>query len=145
MSFTLQQRADALQATMDHFSPHAFAWGRWDCARMLAFYFEALGAPWPLERIGPYSSAAGAVRFLARLGFQSMGDVMASRFEAIPPAFAWIGDIIEFEAEHESGAVGIAQGNNSVFCYVPDCPEPRSARIIKPLRAWRVSREALEV
>lgn len=144
MSFTLQERADALQATKDKFDGHAFAWGRWDCARMLDDYFRRLGAPWPLKRIGPYSTAQGAVRFLAGLGFESMGDVMASRFLEIAPAFAWIGDIIEFEAEHSVGAVGIAMGNNSVYCYVPDCPEPRAARILKPQRAWRVTREALE-
>ena len=144
MTFTLQERAAALQATKDHFDGHAFAWGRWDCARLLADYFERLGAPWPLDRIGPYSSATGAVRFLQRLGFESMGDVMASRLSPIPPAFAWLGDIIEFESEHVTGCLGIALGNNSVYCYVPDCDEPRSARIIEPKRAWRVSREALE-
>lgn len=144
MTFTLQQRADALQATKDHFDPHPFAWGRWDCARMLDDYFRRLGAPWPLDRIGPYSSAAGAVRFLRGLGFESMGDVMNSRLSPIPPAFAWLGDIIEFEAEHVVGALGIALDNNAVYCYVPDCPEPRAARIIQPKRAWRVSREALE-
>lgn len=144
MSFTLQERAEALQATKDLFDGHAFAWGRWDCAHLLADYFRRLGAPWPLERIGPYSSATGAVRFLSRLGFVSMGDVIGSRLQEIPPAFAWLGDIIEFEAEHVVGACGIALGNNSVYCYVPDCEEPRAARIIAPKRAWRVSREALE-
>lgn len=139
MSSILEIRRAATQATVDRFGGHAFEWGKWDCAKMVAFQLRGLGRPEAHAKAGSYADALGAKRALRRLGYESMGDLMRARFEEIPPAACLLGDIIEFDADSPLGALGIALGNNAVFCYSEEVPDgPVSARIHKAVCAWRI-------
>jgi hypothetical protein len=135
----MERRRIITQATIDKFGGHPFQWGKYDCAKMIAFHLRALGRPVAHAKAGSYSDALGAARSLKRLGYATMGDLMSARFLDIPPASCRLGDIIEFEADSPLGCLGIALGNNAVYCYVEDEPDgPVSARVITALNAWRV-------
>lgn len=135
----LEKRRAATQATIDRYRDHPFEWGRFDCAKMIAYHLRRLGRPVAHAAAGSYSDALGASRSLKRLGYASMGDLMSARFLDIAPASCLLGDVIEFDADNPLGALGIALGNNAVYCYVEDCVDgPVSARIKSAVRAWRV-------
>lgn len=139
MSSILEIRRAATQATVDHFNDHPFEWGRYDCARMIAFHLRRLGRPVAHAKAGSYSDALGAKRALRRLGYESMGDLMRARFEEIAPASCLLGDVIEFKADNPLGALGIALGNNAVYCYSEEVETgPIAGRINEALCAWRI-------
>lgn len=135
----LEKRRAATQATIDRFNDNPFEWGKFDCAKMVAFHLRKMGKPIAHAKAGSYSDALGAKRAIRRLGFEDMGELMSSKFVEIPPAACLLGDVIEFKADNPLGALGIALGNNAVFCYSEEVPEgPVSARIHEAVRAWRI-------
>ena len=135
----LERRRLATQATVDKFGGHPFEWGRYDCAKMLAFQLRGLRRPIAHAKAGSYSSAVGASRAIRRMGFENMSALMDAHFEAIAPAACLLGDIIEFQADNPLGALGVALGNNAVFCYSEEVETgPVSARIHVASRAWRI-------
>lgn len=138
MTHPLERRRRATQATIDRFDGHPFEWGKFDCAKMVAHQLRGLRRPIPYAKAGRYADALGAARALKRLGHDTLGSLLDSKFEAIPPAACLLGDIIEFEADNPLGAMGIALGNNAAFMYHEETEGPVSCRIISALRGWRI-------
>lgn len=133
------QRQAATQATANKFSGKEFAWGKYDCAKMVNYHLSRLGLGFDFSQIEKYSDPISARAAMAGLGFENLAQAMDSKFESIAPARAVLGDIIEFDPDNPLGSLGIALGNNAVFCYVEDHPGgPVGARIIKARKAWRV-------
>lgn len=134
----LEIRTAAAQATVSRFKDQAFAWGKTDCARMVAFHLRQLGYPVRLAKAGTYASALGARRALDRLGFKTLRDAVDSYgLTRIAPAAAVVGDIIELPAEDGIGALGVAIGNGRVLAYHQDA---EGAVVVQPIQfvtAWR--------
>lgn len=109
------RRVQAVEATRARFLGKPFDLGRDDCARMTAFALRQMGYRVSLLKGGRYSTPAGAVRALARLGASSMGEVLDQRFPRIPTAAALVGDLVALPSAHPIGAISLYAGNGVVF------------------------------
>src|SRR3546814_15608540 len=79
MTHPLERRRIATQAAVDRFKDEPFAWGRFDCGKMVAFHLRKMGKPIAHAKAGSYSDALGAARAMKRLGFDNLGALMSSR------------------------------------------------------------------
>ena len=136
----MELRGVATQATADRFKDKPFAWGKYDCSRLVAFHLKQFGHSVSLSKYGAYSSAIGAQRVLAKAGYKTLADVMADLgLHEIAPAFATLGDVVELEGDSPLGALTVMLNNGRVLgwneaaegCVVLQPTEP-------PLRAWKV-------
>jgi hypothetical protein len=136
----MERRRIAVQATADAFAGHPFAWGEFDCAKMVLFHLARLGVPIDAKAAGSWTSAQGARAALKRLGFDSLEAVLDAHFDRIGAASARLGDVVAFEANSALGGLGIHLGNASVMCYHVDAPDggPIAGRLEKSTGAWRV-------
>lgn len=135
----LAARRDATRRTVERFAGHPFAWGQYDCGKMVIAHLRMMGRRPVLGPGGSWKSAIGLTRFLRRHG----GSGAACLDEWMPhsriiPAQAIIGDIVEMPGEEPFGAFGVCVGNGRVLAYHEDA---EAAAIIQPgqyLAAWRV-------
>lgn len=111
-------RVAATQATLDRFKSAQFAFGKNDCARIVAFHLRKMGVAVRLAKAGSYTSALGARRALARTGFASLAAALdAHGLLRIPPAAAIVGDIIELPGAGSFGSLVVCVGNGRVIGY----------------------------
>jgi len=140
------RRAEAASATKKAFEGKRFKPGKHDCAQMvMKFHLRAMGRPVPhFAQHGPYSSIAGGVRQLRKLGYVDLIAAMDAHFPRIPPARASIGDVIALPGEAGPGAVTVALGNGRVLGYHQEAP---GACVLQPTlyhedekghAAWRI-------
>ena len=134
----LIDRRDAAQATLDAFADQAFAWGKYDCGKMLAAHLKAMGHPVRLAPAGAYKSAMGAKGALRRMGFASLSDALDSRFPRIAPAAAIVGDVIAMPSEGPLDAIAICVGNGRALAYHESVPGAVVVQPLTMLAAWRV-------
>ena len=135
----LAARRDATRRTVERFAGHPFAWGQYDCGKMVIAHLRLMGRRPVLGPCGSWKTMAGAHRFARRHGGSGSacldGWMPGSR---IIPAQAIIGDIVEMPGEEPFGAFGVCVGNGRVLAYHEDA---EGAAIIQPgqyLAAWRV-------
>ena len=96
-----------LEAASDR--PHAY--GRHDCLMFCAAAIEAqTGRDFAEGHRGAYRSAAGAARYLKRLGFRSIEELLDSVLSERPVAFARRGDIVLAD-----GIPGLCIGGEALF------------------------------
>ena len=139
-------RRDAAQATLDRFKDKPFEFGRYDCARLLAFHLRQLGIRTTMAKAGRYSSPLGAKRALKRLGVETMAQLADSYgFERISPAAAVLGDLVELPSETDLGGLFIVLGNGRVLGYHENAVGAAVLQPIKMLTAWRVHFDARPV
>ena len=95
--------------------------GRFDCAKMVAFHLRKLGHQVAISKAGSYSTALGAKRALARLGWPNLSYALDEtlHLERIAPAFLVAGDIIQMPSDSEIDAMGVALGNGRALAYYP--------------------------
>jgi hypothetical protein len=119
MTAPIVVRSQAAQGCIDRFSGKPMAWGKVDCARIVAHNLRGLGIGTSLVKGLTYSTEIGAVRALRSLGCKGMGDAMDAidRAFRIPPAMATIGDVIGMACEGElwDMALVVAVGNGRVL------------------------------
>ncbi|AGH48774.1 MULTISPECIES: DUF6950 family protein [Sphingomonadales] len=138
MSAVMIRRRDAAQATLDHFSGRPFAWGGSDCARLIAWHLRRLGYKPGLSRGGPYKSALGAHRALARAGFASLDQWLEwMGLAPIPPAAAIVGDIVKGTGDDVFGALGVCLGNGRLLGYSEEAEGAVVMQAIDLAAAWR--------
>lgn len=100
----LERRVAATSATFDRFNGQAFALGKIDCARMVAFHLKQLGFRPSLLKGGAYSTPVGARRALERMGVKSLSEIMDRHFPRLESsAEARTGDILAGPSEGEMG------------------------------------------
>ena len=135
----LAARRDATRRTVERFAGHPFAWGQYDCGKMVIAHLRLMGRRPVLGPGGSWKTMAGAHRFARRHGGSGSacldGWMPGSR---IIPAHAIIGDIVEMPGEEPFGAFGVCVGNGRVLAYHEDA---EGAAIIQPgqyVAAWRV-------
>jgi len=133
------RRVALTQKTADRFLGKPFAWGRADCARMLAVHLRAFGHNVGLAKAGSYSSALGAKRALVRFDVTSLAEAMdRAGFDRIPPAAAVVGDVVELPGDGGFAAMTVALGNGRVLGWHEDQP---GCAVLQPSAysaAWRV-------
>ncbi|MAN12108.1 MAG: hypothetical protein CMN63_06805 [Sphingobium sp.] len=135
----LAARRDATRRTVERFAGHPFAWGQYDCGKMVIAHLRLMGRRPVLGPGGSWKSAVGLARFLRRHG----GSGAACLDEWMPhsriiPAQAIIGDVVEMPGDSVGGTFGVCVGNGRVLAYHEDA---EAAAIIQPgqyLAAWRV-------
>ena len=134
-------RRDAAQATLDRFKDQPFEWGRYDCAKMVAFHLRKLGHQIGISKAGSYSSALGAKRALNRLGWPNLSHALDDvlHLERIAPAFLVTGDILQIPGEGPLDTMAIALGNGRAISYHED---EVGAVVVQPIiadivAAWR--------
>lgn len=137
--YEIDRRVKAAQATLDRFKDHPFAFGKNDCARLVAFHLRKLGYRPSLAKAGSYKTALSARAALKRAGYESLADALDGLgLPRIPPAAAVVGDVLQIPAVDAFGALAVAMGNGRVLGYHQDTV---SAVVMQPLAfeaAWRV-------
>ena len=129
----LAARRDATRRTVERFAGHPFAWGQYDCGKMVIAHLRLMGRR-------PVLGPGGSWKTIARRHGGS-GSACLDRWmpgSRIIPAQAIIGDIVEMPGEEPFGAFGVCVGNGRVLAYHEDA---EGAAIIQPgqyLAAWRV-------
>ena len=97
-----------------------FEWGTHDCALFAAGAVKAQTGKDPARGLrGRYSTAAGAMKHLRKLGYDRIEDLAAERLEEISPAFAQVGDLAVLDGDGEIGALGVVQGER-IYVLHPD-------------------------
>lgn len=132
------RKAQAAQACIDRFAGKAYAPGKRDCARLACHLLHKIGKGVPFLKGHSWTTEAGAVRVLRRLGFADiMEAVDALGLERIAPARAMAGDIVALPAEGPFGcALTVAVGNGRLLGFL----EGR-CQVVEPkafVAAWRV-------
>src|SRR3546814_7820832 len=87
----------SLPISLAKYRDQPFKWGRYDCARVIAHQAKKLGHKVSLAKAGSYSSALGAKRALAKVGYATLSEALDAHLPRIAPASALLGDIIEIE------------------------------------------------
>lgn len=140
----LERRARAVRATRDHWAGRPFDWKRTDCARVAIRHLREMGhKPGPLlSKAGPYGSALGAKRALARAGFDRLSDAVAALgMIEIAPAMTQPGDLMISEGTDGFEAVMIVVGNGVVLGFPEDGAvdlQPIRLTVGAHVRAWRL-------
>lgn len=84
-----------------------FEWGPWDC---FAFVTERSGVDTSHMPPRTYKGPIGAARYIKRLGFASLADLMDSLMSPKPVGFAQRGDVLLVD-----GCLGICKGTYGLF------------------------------
>ncbi|NWK98680.1 hypothetical protein DM806_24055 [Sphingobium lactosutens] len=135
----LERRHAALEATLARYRDKPFAWGKVDCAKVVAFHLKQLGYKVAISKAGSYSSALSATRALERLGYATLADMADGiGLTAIPYSRMLLGDIAEIEGDSPIGSVGLYAGNGNIFCFHEDHPGLVTLTPNAILRAWSV-------
>src|SRR3546814_9900413 len=113
----IERRHAATEATLAKYRDQPFKWGRYDCARVIAHQAKKLGHKVSLAKAGSYSSALGAKRALAKVGYATLSEALDAHLPRIAPASALLGDIIEIAGDGPLGSMGVYVGNGSICCY----------------------------
>lgn len=84
-----------LRAVLACWRDRDFEWSTADCSNLICETTTALtAAPDKLADLrGRYHDAESAASLIRELGFENLGDLIASRWPEVPPAFAHRGDI----------------------------------------------------
>ncbi len=138
---TLPERAAAAESAIARFSDQPFAWGEFDCLRMVAHALRQLGHPPPLRQAGNYRTLLGAHRALKRTGYATLQDwVDAWGLKRITPAMALTGDVLALPSEIPAmPALALVLSGGRVLAYAPElgCAAPvQLLASIHPLAAW---------
>lgn len=136
------RRVAAAQACIDRFSGKPYAPGQRDCIKLAGHALHKLGKRVSLTKGLRYSTEAGGVKTMRKLGFASLleaVDAALGEETRIPPAMALPGDIVALPTEGESPfgcALTVAVGNGRVVGF-----KEGFGLVVQPihyLAAWRV-------
>lgn len=108
-------RQQATNRTIAAYIDRKKVWGESDCARMAAVHIKNMGHQFSLSKVGTYSTPAGALRAIKRMGFESLFGIADSMFDRITPAKALVGDIIALPSDDPLGALAIKLSNNRIM------------------------------
>lgn len=141
MILDLKARAAAAQATRRAIETKPWKLSRNDCFVMLRAHLVRMGCAVPeFGNVGAYHTPVGARRKLVRAGYPDLLAAMDAHFARIPPASAWLGDVIALEGEEGIGALTIYVGNGRVCGFHQDC---ETGCVMQPeayVAAWGIGR-----
>lgn len=140
----MHERREAVDRVIAKYDGMDLVWGKCDCIRIAVSNMREQGRRATMAKAGSYSTPAGAARALRRMGHTTLPEALeAQGFERIPPASAWLGDIIGLEAEDGWVSLFVACSGGRGFGFVTDPATGReyaavAALLATPLYAWRV-------
>lgn len=116
----LAQRQRAVQACIDRFVGKPFRWGVADCVRLARHDLHAMGVKTAMLKGVAYRSELGAARALKAAGHADLiAAVDAMGFVRVPPARAWMGDLMALPCEDGrepwGAALVVAKGDGAVI------------------------------
>lgn len=124
---------------MAKYRDRPFAWGKVDCAKVVAYHLKQLGYPIRISSIGSYTSALSAKRRLAAQGYANLGEMADGiGLTRIPYARMLLGDVVELEGDDPIGSLFLYAGNGNIFGFHELHPALVSLQPITILRAWSV-------
>jgi hypothetical protein len=139
MRSEMERRVAAAQKTLDRYKDRPFSFEKGcDCGKLTAFHLRQMGRPIPIAKAGSYKSLLGAQRALRRLGFNSLEELMDAHFERVPPAAAWVGDVIAMRGQEGPGSLTVAVGNGRVLGFHEDYVGAVVMQPAETLAAWRI-------
>lgn len=131
----LSERREATRQTLERFAGYPFAWGEYDCGRMVIHHLRLLG--YQIDD-GGWTTPMGLRRWLTKQGGTGAACLDGWTGNRIEPARRIVGDIVQMPTALEIiGAFGIALGNGRVLAYLDGID---GAAVIQPhqfLAAWR--------
>jgi hypothetical protein len=134
-----QKRVAATERTKVAFEGRPWKPGRHDCGQMIKRHLIHMGRPIKAAaKAGTYHSIRGATSALKRMGYNNLIELMDDHFERVPPAGAWVGDVIAMPGLEGPGALTVALGGGRVLGYHE---EVVGAAVLQPseyVAAWRV-------
>lgn len=101
------------EAAIDEIMRTPFAWHSHDCGPGLAgrLVLAVTGVDLSAQYAGDYHDATSAARLIRKLGFATLGDLVASMLPVIHPSRAEIGDIAAMAVDGPIGhALGVVNG-----------------------------------
>ncbi|CAD7055487.1 hypothetical protein RHAB21_00727 [Pseudorhizobium halotolerans] len=101
------------EAAIDEIKARPFVWGEHDCGPSLAgrLVHAMTGVDLSAQYAGTYHDALSAARLIRELGFETLGDLVASMLPPIHPSQAEIGDIAAIAMDGPIGhALGVVNG-----------------------------------
>lgn len=140
MTAPMVVRRDAVEACIERFSGKPLAWGKVDCAKIVAHNLHRLGIATSLVNGLKYTSEHGALKALRGLGFAGLGDAMdALGLFRIPPAMATQGDVIGMACEGEvwDMALVVKAPNGRAFGILNGIAQPMQPDLTHAITAWR--------
>lgn len=142
ISNILIERVKAAELAQRTFHERPFEWGRNDCAYLISTVLTALGHPNPLKDFRKYSTEAGAMRALMKLGFATVEEVLdeSLKLERITPAATLPGDIVGIPGEGDTGhALGVVLDADRVlaFCDLGNGVRGEVGSLTAATIAWR--------
>lgn len=120
MMSDLQRKPDwrtQFETIVDAIKAEPFAWGTHDCGPGLAgrIVFAMTGVDLAAQYVGQYQDAASAARLIRSLGFDTLGDLVASMLPEIHPSAARLGDIAAIRVGGPIGhALGVVNGERII-------------------------------
>lgn len=140
MASKLNRRVKIAQMAVDKYKDKSFSFkDNRDCGMMALFVLTKLGvAPHKRKDFGNYTTAKGAKKALARLGYDNLIDLMDKHFERITPAMCLPGDIVAIPSEDDAiGALAISLGNGAVLTYHEEHEGAVTGSLESATAAWR--------
>ena len=138
----IERRVAAVEATIARFQGRPFAWGKVDCAKMLAWHLRKMGHRQNMgwHRAGGYSTALGAKRALRHAGFVDLPEALDQLgFTRIAPAALLAGDVVQLPGEGGLASMAIVVGNGRIFGFHQAVA---GAEVLQPAEtpraAWRI-------
>ncbi len=133
----LEKRQKYTQATVQKYGTRPFRWGVCDCAKIAAFHLRKFR--WIVPKTGGYRTAEEAVARLAALECRDLPQLAAKvGLPEIAPAYAIVGDIVSFAADHPLGAIGLVVGNGNMMAFHEAHATPVIMSMDQIDRAWSV-------
>ena len=132
-------KAKAAQACIDRFGGKAYQPGKRDCAVLALHALHKVGRGVPFLKGHKWTTEAGAIRVLRRLGFANLMEAVdAAGLERIAPARAMAGDIVALPCDDGPWgcALTVAVGNGRVCGFMNG-----RGQVVQPkafVAAWRV-------
>ncbi len=135
----LQRRVNAVTATEARFRDKAFDWSKAaTCIHLVRFHAAQLGHSLPV--VPEFRTALSARRALQSTGYQTLPELLDSKFERIAPAFMRVGDIIAMPGDEAFDALLLKADKLKFLGWHEDAPGCQYMEIDMgaAIGAWRL-------
>lgn len=135
----MARRKAAATATIARFVGQPVVMGQTDCGKVSSFAARQMGVSPRLAKAGSYSSEAGALRALRRMGAETLPDLLDQRFARIGFARALPADLIALECASPIGALAVVTEAGALRAFA--CLEGGVWDVVAPHRivgCWRM-------
>lgn len=109
----IEKRRAAVIATQERFQDKPFDWSKAaTCIHLVRYHAAQMRHSVPV--VPKFRSALGAKKALLATGWQTLPDLLDSKFERIPPAFMRVGDILAMPGDEDWCAL-VIKGDKQKF------------------------------